>query len=53
MFLWKFDSVYSRIQSDTSKGMIKKLLSQFDPEGWSQLQDMMLKYGKAYFREWA
>lgn len=42
---------YSRAQSDTSKGMTKKLLPEFDPEGWNQLLDTMLAYGKAYFRE--
>jgi hypothetical protein len=31
--------------------MTKKLLPEFDPEGWNQLLDTMLAYGKAYFRE--
>ena len=32
--------------------MTKKLLCEFDPEGWTQLQDMAVAYGKAYFRKW-
>lgn len=28
---------YSKAQSNTSKGMTKKLLCEFDPKGWSQL----------------
>ena len=43
---------YSRAQSNTSKGMTKKLLCEFDPKGWSQLQDMAVAYEKAYFCEW-
>jgi len=43
--------IHPRVQSDTSNGMTKKLLPQFNPEGWGQLQDMMVKYGKAYFRK--
>lgn len=38
---------YSRAQSDTSKGMTRKLLPEFDPDGWSKFQDIAIKYGKA------
>ncbi|KAF8230320.1 hypothetical protein L208DRAFT_1476727 [Tricholoma matsutake] len=41
----------NQVQSNMLKGMTKKLLPQFDPEGWGKLQDMMLEYGKAYFCE--
>ncbi len=43
---------YCRAQSETSKGMTDKLVVQHDPDGWDQLLGTMVKYGKAYFREW-
>lgn len=44
---------HSRAQSETSRGMTSKLVTQHDPDGWNQLLETMVKYGKAYFREWA
>ena len=38
-----------RAQSDTSKGMMKKLISEFDSKGWKKVQQMKLAYGSAYF----
>lgn len=37
------------VQSDCSKGQVKKLLPQFDENGWKNLQEMVLTYGKAFF----
>jgi hypothetical protein len=31
--------------------MTRKLLPEFDPDGWSKFQDVAIKYGKAFFRE--
>ena len=52
IFLGNLTLNYSSAQSDTSKGMTKKLLCEFDPEGWGQFQDMAVAYGGAYFREY-
>ena len=29
--------------------MTKKLVSEFDPEGWKKVQQTMLAHGNAYF----
>ena len=31
--------------------MTKKLVSEYDPEGWKKLQQTMLAHGNAYFRK--
>jgi len=31
--------------------MTKKLVSEFDPEGWKKVQQTMLAHGNAYFRK--
>lgn len=43
------DRIFFSAQSDTSKGMTKKLLPEFDPEGFQKMHNMMTKYGTAYF----
>src|ERR1700679_2064039 len=43
------DTDTCRAQSDTLRGMTKKLISKFDPEGWKRVQQMMLLHRKAYF----
>jgi hypothetical protein len=31
--------------------MTKKLISEFDPDGWKKVQQTMLAHGNAYFRK--
>lgn len=43
----------SSAQSETSRGMTKSLLPEFDPDRFSEMHKMFLKYGEAYFSMWS
>jgi imidazole glycerol phosphate synthase subunit HisF len=43
------DLYWYSVQSDCSKGRVKTLLPQIDENGWKKVQEMVIRYGKAFF----